>query len=66
MARSPAAGRLDDESAALREQVLAGVRLELTPDRMGAPDERRVLHSLADRLTCDAGVPVGRPIDVRR
>ncbi len=64
--RGAPAGGLDDETAALGEEVLAGLGLELTPDRVGAPDERRVVHPLPDRLTRDPGVAMGRAIDVGR
>src|SRR5579863_50941 len=62
----PATGVLDDEPATLREQILAGLGLELSPDRVGPLHERRVRLALADRLAGDARVPVGRSIDVRR
>ncbi len=60
------ARRLDDEPAALGEEVLAGFGLELTPDRVGTPDERRVVHPLPDRLTRDSGVAVRRAVHMRR
>ena len=61
-----AAGCLDDETAALREEILAGLGLELAPDGVRAAHQRRVLHPLPDRLAGDAGVPVCRPVDMRR
>ena len=62
----PPAGGLEDQSAALREQILAGFGLELAPYRVRALDQWRVGLALADRLAGDARIPVGRTVDVRR
>ena len=66
VAGGPAAGGLDDQPAALREQILAGLGLELPPDRVRTLHQRRVGLAFADRLAGDARVPVGRAVDVRR
>ena len=54
-----ATGCLEDEPAALREEICAGLGFELPPDRVRAPHQRRIRLALADRLAGDAGVPVG-------
>ena len=62
----PATGGLDDQATALREQVLAGLGFELAPDGVRALHQRRVRLAFADRLAGDAGLAVGRSVDMRR
>ena len=65
VAGGAAPGGLDDQPAALREQIRARLGLELPPDRVRAAHERRIRLALADRLAGDPRVPVGGPVDVR-
>ena len=64
--RGPAAGGLDDQTAALGEEILAGVGLELPPDGMRTLHKRGVGLAFPDCLAGDPRVPVGRAVDVRR
>ena len=66
MVSGSAAGSLDDQTAALREQVLTRLGFQFPPDRMRASDQWRVGLTLTDRLAGDPRVPMGRAVDVWR
>ncbi len=59
MAGRAATGCLEDEPAALRQEICAGLGFERSPDRVRPLHQRGIRLALADRLAGDAGVPVG-------
>ncbi len=65
VAGGAAPGGLDDQPAALRQEVRTRLRFELPPDRMRALHERRVGLALADCLAGDPRIAVGRTVDMR-
>ena len=61
-----AAARPHDQRAALQQQVLAGLRLQLAPDLVRTAGQRRIGCALAHPDPGDAGLAVAGPLVVRR